>query len=162
MGTPETRVARPRPGRWVAVLGLVAALAGTQGSFFTYRLLDELAPAGPVSERFLGTPYVPRWVLYAMVAILAVSLVAALFGATLTSLAGSLLAAGGIAVLPLPMMEVVGNLGYDSSSELGLGYFAMVAGCALAALASAIDVRRRVNRDSAREAPSPEAWTGEA
>lgn len=94
METSGTRDARPRPGRWVAALGLVAALAGTQGSFFTYRLLDEFAPTGPVSERFLGTPYVSCWVLYAIVATLAISLVAALSGATLTSLAGSLLAAG--------------------------------------------------------------------
>jgi hypothetical protein len=136
----------------VAAVGLVAALLGTQRSFIVYQLLDQLARSRPVSEQFLGMPSVSRWVPYAIVATLGISLVASLFGATLVSLSGSLLAAGGIAVLPLPMMQAVGGLGYDSTFELGTGYFLMVAGCALAAIASAVDVRRRLTG-----APSPAA-----
>lgn len=157
MGLSGIQVARPRPGQWVAALGLAAALLGTQGSFFVYQLLNDLARTRPVSERFFEIPFVSRWVPYAIVAVLAISLVAALFGATLASLAGSLFAAGGIAVLPLPLMEVFGKLGYDTTFELGTGYYVMLAGCALAAISSAIEVRQRMARALSAEVRSPEA-----
>src|SRR5680860_1058505 len=144
MGPSATVVVHPRPGRWIAALGLVAAGLGTQGSFVVYQLFDDLARSSPVSERFFGTPFVSRWVPLAILAILAISFVAALSGATLTSLAGSLLAAGGIAVLPLPMMETVGKLGYDSTFGVATGYYVMIAGCVVGAIGSAIDVRRHL------------------
>jgi hypothetical protein len=130
----------------VAAVGLAAALLGTQGDFIVYHLLDDVTGSVPVSEEFFGMPLVSRWVPLAIGATLAIALVASLFGATLASLAGSLFAAGGIAVLPLPMMQAVGGLGYDSTFGLGMGYYVMIAGCAVAAIGSAADVRRRPAR----------------
>jgi hypothetical protein len=133
----------------VAATGLIVALLGTQGSFIVYHLLDDVTKSRPVSEKVFGMPLVSRWVPLAIAATLVISLVASLVGATLASLAGSLFAAGGIAVLPLPMMQAVGGLGYSSTFGLGTGYYVMIAGCAVAAIGSAIDVRRRLTERSA-------------
>ncbi len=138
------RISRPRPGQWVAGLGLVAALLGRDATFLAFRDLDYGGNAAPSASPFLGIDWAARWYPYAIIAIIFLSLVAAMLGATLLSLAGSLLSLGGIFVLPFTAMDLLSSVFGLQLLQLGPGFFIMVAGCLLAAISSAIDVRERL------------------